>query len=162
MSKQRKVKAVYVQSKCRTNDCYDPCEKPRCNTIVNPEAMGFYAMIMPATNVVSGSSTNGQVLFTMRRRNKIVTLSWQLFSCQVSGVGVSFLAVNQSIANLPQTAEDFPIRISYIGTYKVSFIRIDPSAVTPIQFYLDISGSGISANGDAVIIPSSTISWITE
>lgn len=116
------------------------------------------------TGLTASNSDNGPLIqFVMRRRNHVVTMQWEPFEGSISQAGVGYLSVQQSFSNMPSYPVDIPYRLILRSTSKMAFIRIDPSASIQVKFYLDISGSGGDINmGDSVIIPSSSVNWITE
>ena len=103
------------------------------------------------------------VEFMLYKQGKLVTLSWQTFSCSITSAGAEYLAVTQSIDWLPYRIQDYVIRVAHKGITKPSFIRIDPKAAEPIRFYISIDGTGVGTNvdgRDTFIVAGSSVSWL--
>lgn len=153
---------------CESTTCSCSCLTSSCDsgwtTVSLPKSNNticcntFKAMVTPVMNLVS--SQTGVVMFFMRRKCGVMTLSWEPFSGQIAGNGVDKISVNQTIPYPPMFAQDYPIRMMFKGTWKVSFLRIDKNSNENMAFYLDISGNGTSVTGDSFNIPAGTVSWI--
>lgn len=135
-----------------------------CNTNQCGDYSCFKAIISPAINVTSlYTASIGYTTVKMIKQGKIVTLSFEGFSGQISATGVTYLTLNQSIYNLPQFPTQIPYRIIYNSIATISFIQIDPTSTDNVQLYLNVSNSGLNINiGDSFIVPSTTISWMSN
>jgi hypothetical protein len=134
------------------------------NNSLDCGAATLTSMITPTNNLLGNDSkTDGRVRFTMRRKNKTVTLQWENFSGNLAANGAACLEVNQGFSNLPEHPLEFPIRIMYKDTPKMGYLSINPHEVRHFKFYLDISGKGVdNMVGDTFTISASTATWITE
>ncbi len=139
-------------------------EQPSCNRH-NHGNEHFQSMIIPVTNLTPQySGATGVVEFSMRRRNKTVTLQWEPFSGIMGAGGINHLTVTQSISNRPPYPVSYPIVIRYMDTIRVTNVTIDPYSNTGnIFFYLttESNGSGI-ALGDSFYVYGSTVTWLVE
>jgi hypothetical protein len=103
------------------------------------------------------------ISFTMKRRNKTVTLQWEPFTGQLGANGVAYLTANQTIANMPSYPLRFPLFISYNGETKCTFLMIDPSSREQIKFYLDAKADPTNVKiGDTVFVSGSSVNWIID
>lgn len=126
------------------------------------EATGFRALITQTTGLKALSSSNeGSVQVLMRRKNRVVTLQWEPFTCQLGASGLSYLTINQSIMNLPPYVIEIPIRITYNGLAKTTFFQVDPFSSEQMRIYLDVNGLGTgNLIGDTVVVQGTPVSWI--
>lgn len=141
--------------------CPDPCPPRR----VDPVSVQFTSVITPLSNLTPlYSGCTGSVEFTMRRKNKTITLQWEPFSGNIGANGIAFLTVTQSICNTPPYPLSFPIYLEYKTIGRITHITIDPHARDGnIKIYLNTDGSATDTNiGDAIFVPGSTITWIVD
>jgi len=121
-------------------------------------------MIVPTSNVTLPYSPDKNMpQFQLRRKNRVMTLQWEPFSCQIAATGVAYINANQCISGLPPYPIQKTLRIAYNGVSKVSFIEINPHTSTDsIRFYFDISAAALSAINDTFVVSGGTVEWITE
>lgn len=124
---------------------------------------GFKVTITPLNCVTTPHSANGSfVEFTLRRKNKVVTMQWEPFTGCITQNGVSYLTVQQSYSNLPAYPVNIPYMLMYKGVNKMSYIQIDPHSTSHVKFYLNIEGTGEGVQiGDSISVPAGCVSWIT-
>jgi len=134
--------------------------KPRNGCPQNTMCMNtFVAMVSPVTNLVS--TKHGLVMFNMRKKAGVVSLSWEPFSGVISANGTDSIQVQQTIPQMPQVAHDYMIRGQLKGNWTNFFVRVDPSASANLAFYLGLAGTGgLASTGDTFNIPATTINWI--
>ena len=94
-----------------------------------------------------------------------MTLQWEGFRGRLGATGVAYLAVNQTICNLPPADMTFPIRVVLRGKPRIAYLQVsgfcNPSP-DQIRFYLSVNGvCDHSCENDCVEIPGSAVSWIT-
>lgn len=138
-----------------------PCQVPCQSNIGIPDS--FKALITPAINLMSITTGDPYIEFRIRKKNHTVTLQWEPFQCTVAQNGIASLSVQQTIGQMPMYPMRFNIQISLRGTWITTALIIDPNVSSQIQFLLDISGQGFGINaGDAIIVPASSVTWITN
>lgn len=139
---------ITVSEVCR------PLDPGKLNCNVN----GFYGMVLPAV------SMNQECLiaeFSMRRKNKTITLQWEEISGLISGSGVNYIEINQPIPNLPNKTKTMPLVVSHRGKKKNGYIEICPDTMFNIRFYLDLDHQPLQLN-DSFTIYSSAVTWIID
>lgn len=121
----------------------------------------FASLITPVCGLHAAHSCQGDVEFTMRRSNNVVTLQWEPFHGYVIPSGVRHLTVAQTINNLPSYELSFPLRIIHRGREMLGGVLVDPCQKYGhgnIHFVLPPDSSA----NDAFEIPGSCISWVVE
>ncbi len=131
--------------------CSDPCNP--CSPIYD-----FTSEITSLTDLIPSP-----IQFSVRRKNKVVTLQWEHFNGTLSEV-TEYLSLIESINPniLPQYTMSFPVIYALDNISRVSYFWINPTAIIhPVRFYLnlDSSSSGILA-GMTVIFTGGSVSWI--
>lgn len=126
----------------------------------NPGPTEFTSMITPVSSLTADSAIHSTIIFKMRRKNRVVTLQWEPFSCILAANGITYLSVLQSITNLPPYQLFFPILIIYKNEPRMTKLEIDPfSKSTNIKIYITNSEPD-SMIGDQLQILGSSVSWI--
>lgn len=124
----------------------------------------FRAMITPLTSISTPyTGHNTMIEFSIRRKNSTVSLMWEPFEGVLGARGTKYLGVHQTLPLPPPYPLTFPIIISHNSKPKHSYLYLDPGNITPLMFYLDISGSGADIDiNDTIEIKGSCISWLTN
>lgn len=160
-----------ISSSSESSNCFNNCQdKIRINVMPannarNPGAsIIFYSIVTPVTNLSSGNMDS--IEFTMRRKNKTITLQWRDFKGVISANGVPNLTVCNSISNLPLYQVNFAIFIIYKGVGRITHLTIDPYSQFGqgnIYFFLNTEGNGTGISmGDSFEIPGGSVTWISN
>lgn len=121
----------------------------------------FPSLITPVCDLHGMHSCQGDVEFTMRRSNNVVTLQWEPFRGYVIPSGVRYLTASQTINNLPCYEVSFALRIIHRGREMLGGVLIDPCqryGRGNVHFVLP---PDVTAN-DSFEIPGSCVSWVVE
>lgn len=149
---------------CYKKPCVTPCRKP-CQDYNNPDQCTFKSIITPLSElkpVNSPMNGYGPIEFTMRRKNKVVTIQWEPFSGKLTTSGIAYMSLAQSICNLPPYAVSSSYTLSVNGVFRQAQVVVNSKSNTPnILFYLnaDSTATGIVAN-DSVVVQGGCFSWI--
>lgn len=121
----------------------------------------FQSLVSPLTNIITNYGKNSHCpTFTMYKNNNSVTLSWEPFSGKISESGVDGLVVTQGIKWLPGYPIEYPIIIYYKSNRELGAISITLGSNYQIKILLP---RGVCVRtGDAICIPGSVISWLTN
>jgi hypothetical protein len=143
-----------------------PCIQPRCPPkpcFTNPDIATFKSIITPLSQLTPlNAKCAGAVEFTMRRKNKVVSLQFEPFKGVISISGIAYLELSQSLANLPKYPVSSSYTLSVNGVFRQAQITVNPCNMkSSVWFYLnaDSTATGINAN-DSVVVNGACISWI--
>ncbi len=140
----------------------EPCKKVG-NKFNHPDVCTFKSLITPLSELTPyNSKTTGAVEFTMRRKNRVVSLQWQPFTGKLNASGVAYLSMSQTISNLPPYPVYAVYNLEYNGTLRQAPIQIDTTdSKTQVKFYLNSNGTAanVVAN-DTISVKAGCISWI--
>jgi len=163
--------SVYCQNPCPyfcPPQQYPPCPQPypQCPQPYCPQptqcgkgGFSFSLPVVPATNL-----NPNRVTFTMKKAKGVVFLQWQQFNGTVGANGTAYLAVPQTLCDLPPYPVTFPLVITYNSVAGISKLVIDPTQATDnIRFYLNVTGTGTGVTtSDTFTIPGSSVQWISS
>lgn len=139
------------------------CKKKPKDYYVNPDICNFKSIITPLSELTPVCAKHcGPVEFTMRRKNRVVSLQWEPFSGMITTNGITHLTVAQTICNLPNYSVYGVYNLEYNGINRLCPIEINPSCVRGnILFYLNsnVTSENVNAN-DSVVIKGGYIAWI--
>lgn len=125
------------------------------------EQYNFRVPINPISQLVGSHFKRSNIVhMSIRRSGGIMTLQWEGFSGLLGGTGFRHVAANISFSGLPIHAIEELIRVEYRGLSRIGYIRIDPYADDVIQFHFTSNGDVTSAQGDRIVVPGSTVTWI--
>ena len=143
--------------------CESEEEPPKRKNFTNPDVCLFRSLITPLSSLTPVNSKNtGPIEFRMRRKNKVVSLQWELFSGIITTTGISYLMLAQTICNMPPYPVFGVYNIQYNGVLRICPIEINPATIkSNVLFYLNTNGTSenVTAN-DSVIVKGGYIAWI--
>ena len=153
-------------------DSYSCCNQHVCKTAKkpcpsynNPDLCTFRSIITPLSElkpVNTPVNAYGPIEFTMRRKNKVVTIQWEPFTGKLTTSGIAYMSLAQSICNQPLNAISSCYTLSVNGVFRQAQVVVNPKTTSPnILFYLnsDSTATGITAN-DSVVVNGGCFSWI--
>lgn len=154
-----------TESSCSSKStlCEPECRKRPKDYYTNPDVCTFKSIITPLSELTPACAKHcGPVEFTMRRKNKVVTLQWEPFTGIITTNGITHLTVPQTICNLPP----YPVYGVYNLEYN-SVLRQAPLEVTNtcvkgnIFFYLNANGTSENINAnDSISVKGGSLTWI--
>lgn len=163
---------ISCPSSCESPE--DPCSRscscpPRRRQRGDMEVCGFRALIVPLTHLKSlMTGKEGPISFNFHRKNRTITMQWEPFTGQLAANGVAYVSLCQTIYNLPPYPMQFPIRMTYNGKARMTYLEVDPSSADgsndQIRFYFSLEGSSNADKvkcGDTIVIPGSAVTWNT-
>lgn len=131
----------------------------------HPDICTFRTLITPLSALTpDNAKVPGPIQFTMRRKNKVVSLQWEPFNGTMAATGVSSLMVLQTIANLPPYPVYGVYTLVYNGVQRQAAVFVDPTNVkAQVLFNLNADGSSTGITlGDTVNVKGGLLSWIVK
>jgi len=117
-------------------------------------------MITPTDGLLGFySKCEGEVEFSVRRSNGVITMQWEPFQAIVNCFGTEYLCVTQGFAGLPKWECEYLIRGTYCGNDANFSVIIDPGRTRGVgTIYFKLPHPTRGAN-EFVSIPGSCITW---
>jgi hypothetical protein len=145
----------------REESCEKPCKKRK--NFHHPDVCMFKSIITPLSALTPvNSKFPGPIAFTMRRKNKVVSLQWEPFTGIITTTGISYLMLTQTIANMPAYPVFGVYNLEYNGVSRVVPIEVNPSNIKAnVLFYLNSNGTSENVNAnDSVSIRGGCFTWV--
>jgi hypothetical protein len=167
-SQAQYVKVKYSDSSIISSYCESsseesekPCKKRK--NFHHPDVCVFKSIITPLSALTPvNCKFPGPIAFTMRRKNKVVTLQWEPFTGIITTTGISYLMLNQTIANMPKYPVFGVYNIIYNGIQRLVPIEVNPSNIkSNVLFYLNSNATSENVNAnDSVSILGGSFVWV--
>lgn len=168
---------VYAQAynKCHTgcppdyyhnyeSNYYQNCEPRRKHkhTIRSCSQLEFNTNVSPVTNLISDSGREGTTRIWFRRKNRVVTMQMEGFQAQVSGNGVTSVAVGMSVGDLPVAGTTTLIKIVLRNSAITGTFEADPDQAIKYSIHFSLDDSVTASTGDTLQVPGFTVNWISQ